>query len=443
MISLIFDTIEPYVYEAIPIMFLPRGFEYEARFKEKHVEGGILDAVRNSSSVKIFGGERVLISLRTKFGKEAQNGDDQVELCKRFHCRNSEGTTLISPIRFAKVISIKLVSGFVLIRYRLGDYFYFQFPLKLSKVLEQREGLNRLLYDGVESRDEYGELPHLAKCTNEKLEDFDRQKQPFHDSDWGAIDRGQLDAWGGVASQFAFLPHIHDLPFVMFAAIRKLASGSHPRCEGVQKKTSCSGIKYVPLETIPNTGDGRLKLRSGSSYELKIFECYPHELINLVSDEMVPITTKIPEKDHSRDYRLSLDDNFFLKKYDQSAIGGYDFLEFSVVTRPRTNGSRGVLGLSLPDLSEHNRRRFISKQLVLDYEVEWGWMGWSRFWGVAALFLLAVGTGLQSPETWAAGLAKWSLLPLDWANILVSLLQTAILAAGIVGVVSHLVTKKQ
>ncbi|MCA1244923.1 hypothetical protein LC092_20990 [Stappia stellulata] len=443
MISLIFDTIEPYVYEALPIMFLPRGFEYEARFKEKHVEDGILETVRNSSSVKVFGGVKVLISLRTKISKEAQDGDYQKKLFKHFHCLNSEGKRLISPIRFAEIISIKLMSGFVLIRYRLCDYFCFQSPLKLSEVLMQREDLNRLLYEGVKSRDEYDDLPHLAKCTNEKLEDLDRQKQPFHDSDWGAIDRGQLDAWGGVASQFAFLPHIHDLPFVMFAAIRKLALGPNPHREGLQEAPVANGINNARAETVPNTGDGRLKLRSRMSYELKVFECYPHELINVGHDIMAPVTTKTPDEDHSRGYRLSLDDNFFLKESDQSAIGGYDFLEFPLATRPSTNGSRGVLGLSLPELSGHNRRRFISKKLVLEYEVELGWLGWSMPAGLAAMVLLAVGTGLNGPEHLADGMVGLLGVSKEFANIVVSFLQTAILAMGIVGVVSYLVTQKQ
>lgn len=412
MLVLIFDTVEPYVYEALPILFYPSGTIYEARFKLKHIHSSILSRLDQQSDANKTNWDDILICLRSNTYKANEKS------APFFFVDNHIGKPQITPMRIARTISITRVADFVLIRYQVAQFFN---PGMIGKLFNHDTAvrdLNTTLYEHGEFR-ENGTLFHLFSTDQLSI------RSRFYDVELVSDGSPTLDieresnAWRGVVSSFLFLPHLHHHPFLFFVGIRRIGGdrGTHE---------------------LRDQSDGSLVFKSNSTYELKVLEAYPSELNDLSvlhEDAKAALISEAP----SRKYSVKLDDNFFTSGFKQRAIGGYDFLEFSVPVRPDTHGNTGVLRFMIDhwvELEGERSPNLISEQLTLEYKVRTGPRRIAGWLGLFAILVSAVMSNID--HSYVAWVPKDSFA-YDWLlNVGIDLISATIYTLGVIGMVTAL-----
>lgn len=417
MFALIFDTVEPYVYEAVPIMFYPSGTVYEARFKSRHVDDALVRSIelfsQSEHSHNHWAGTDVLICLRASPGITGLEDDGP------FHTINEFGQPNIIPLRLARIISISIVADFVLVRYQVAQYFNAKMIGKLLTDQSACRELNRKLYESGP----YGHSGNLKHF----FEFSDLEEQAFfidislHPDRFVSNDlRRQSADWKAVVSKMLFIPFLNKLPFLMFLGVGQV--GEHGK-----------------NERLFDLSAGSLLFRSNKTYELKILEAYPSELNDLKALPSSDVAVLVDEKP-SRRYSIQLDDNFFTRKFRQRAIGGYDFLEFSAPVRPNTHGNTGVIRFMIEEWSKNGgepAENLISEQLSLTYLVNKGRSRLFLIGGIVLLFVAAIGSGVE--ETWIDSRANLMGLNEAMTHLVFAFVSATIYALGMIGVVVYYV----
>lgn len=413
MLVLLFDTVEPYVYETIPILFYPNGFIYEARFKKRHIENSVLSKLASSTpKAASFHGMSILICLRAISPKKDPDN------IKPFRINNHLDHPNIIPMRMAEVVSISEVADFVLIRYRLGQFFD---PEIIGGTLSDEtacRALNAELY-GTAELNYKGQLFHLFEFSklNAAVNIYDLDNLDIDQSSAGI--RAQSLHWRAVVSKFLYVPFLHEYPFLFFVGLRQIGGKRRRKLRDDQT--------------------GSLLLSSNTTYEFKVLEAYPSELNDLssLSPEEKDVLLK---ESPSRQYSIGLDDNFFTKSFKQRAIGGYDFLEFSAPMRPGTHGNTGVIRFMLDSWSDNGRSpsvNLISDQLALEYRVRFGSRIAFLVGGVFFLAGAAILSGVQ--EEWASSISVAYGRSEAALHLAFEFLSATIYATGMAGVVAFLV----
>lgn len=455
MYVVLFDTIEPYVYESFPIMFHPNGFIYEARFRQHHLCPSVRDQWGKDSGRKSSIGSDVLIALRTKTRQ-----DNEIDF-KGLDERNDMDERMLTPIRMANVHSVNVVAGIFLIRYQLAQPFEFSRNGEIVDYLrsrEIREDVNFQIYSQRRSRESEdasikradGELPHVMEID---LPGRGARPVPSFTIEDAEINDDQDPAsanWRTTVALFHRLPKINSIPFMYFCGKRELKATR----ANDEKKLDTARVALARLgpevakhwrgigprfrrKGHVNGSFSRFLLRSGKTYELKILEVYPHALL-----EKEHIARKIEGIDESRDYLLQLDSNFVAPERRQSAIGAYDFLEFIIPVRPGTHGNVGALILDLGEWAR-KEKEFISTQLDLEYQVRMGWRSALFFIGIGLLVFMAVCTGLNIDRDAIVNLVAPSSTGAIRAglDVVVDIIISAIYTVGVAGVAQWIATQ--
>jgi hypothetical protein len=116
-----------------------------------------------------------------------------------------------------------------------------------------------------------------------------------------------------------------------------------------------------------------------------------------------------------------------MRESEQHAIGGYDFIEFSIPVQFDKQGAAGTLTLEL-DEGRLDEKQFIAPRLAIEYHISHGWHKWAAFFG-GFLVLIAAGISTGHPLVYQVlGLTERTEGAID---LVVPLLETTILALGI------------
>jgi hypothetical protein len=406
---LIFDTVEPYIYETVPILFFPEGFTYEARFRTRHVHreklrswfpGDIKSRKTNDSAIICI---RSLPEIKTLNEDELEAANENNKVPIPSWALGDGGDALLSPIRYVTIVHAELHGDIVLVRYQLGPYFHyngdsfdhcnFEYNAKVhhhhQKIINENVATLARYLEFRKIKDKVGggvnNLLHLFDFPRDKLNRgfFDLISQRAVSKD------EQRLAWASVVSVLSRVPFICETPLFRITEIIDTRSE-----------------KNVPVER------GSFIFRSDRSYLLRVAELLPEHSVKEVARDWVlakrrsdllkralsghigSVSTANEAKntnsglDGARLYSLKMDGNFRSEGTKQMALGQYDFLEFVVATLPDTQGRSGHIELEVSD----NRilaTKFIAGRIPIPYKIRDLQAGLGLWLGFGALVVSA------------------------------------------------------
>jgi hypothetical protein len=418
-------------------MFLPEGFSYEARFKQRHLDPKFLEKVNSEDDRKKLSGQTALICLRTKLPKENHDGTLPFRDTSSFFEHSVSGSKkMVTPLRIVEVQDVRLVAGIVLLRYRVAQFYNFGAGDNLSNARIKRQEFNEQIYsccnliDNSENEEENNEIHHVFESDHLAISATAPKEISLNSEEMRDIDGSISLNWRIVVALLHFQPFLQALPYVLYCGLRRQNPPSRiVRFEKWFAKSRLGRVLLGSKSSSEENDFSKLNFDTNTTYELKVFETYPQEMVRRLEGK-----SKLPQEyfRHSREYSLELDDNFFSEKRSQQAIGGYDFLEFAIQVRPGRAGSMGSLHL---DISEFlgDKKKFISKQVDLEYQVA---TGLTSFWGLLGGVLLLI-MAIISTSRWTDTLVEYPTL-----KFLAELTIDVVYAAGIVGVVQYWVSKR-
>ncbi|MEO9614410.1 MAG: hypothetical protein ABJG86_18585 [Nitratireductor sp.] len=389
MYIIVFDTKTPYVYEAVPIMFFPEGFTYEARFKRRLVSDDICRKLdKDNGSMKIEGEGTGVVCVRYKDDKAT---DDVVFPGKPNSNYKSffftGGMETIVPIREVKIESIREISKIVIIAYRVGRYIDFHGQTDYNAVKNHRAEMAEDIARNCDRNKHFVEADIRVRFQTAYSSDFD----PRDESD--RVGSRSL-CWGNTVAQLHGLPYLSNTAFLFVQGMDVVGKTSRSRKRTRFRKGGSAAIR----------GKGHLCLKSNRTYELKLFEAYPCELVP------GDIRGEVPSSWERREYVLEMDENFYVARRSQTAIGGYDSIEYNIPVRAGTQYGAGTITLNIPWADKNA----ISELLQLEYNVDGGWKNSTIWIGLTALlvFFLVSSTGFNLNESIVAWFSQYLLQPI-------------------------------
>ncbi len=137
MLQIIFDSVEPYAYEAAPLLFLPKGMTYRARYKWDNVKPLDEDTIRGQLSRTAVVSFRYLPSSQHYVKTASPQVDDWLS------------SPRVIPLRLVTLLDVTSYGPFFVIQFRVEDFPDFSVNPDRDYFLSLLEYSNALNFKGA------------------------------------------------------------------------------------------------------------------------------------------------------------------------------------------------------------------------------------------------------------------------------------------------------